>query len=105
MKDIDNYANWTSSTWVSSGDPQEIAICALGLAGETGEAIEHIKKRLRDGTWNEEAFKKEMGDQIYYWARLLVILGISPSDVLQMNIDKLEDRMKRKQLQGSGDNR
>lgn len=105
MNNIDKYADWTRSVWISEGSKHELSVCALGLAGESGEAIEHIKKYLRDGKWNEEGFKKEMGDVIYYWARLLKILGYNPSEILEMNVEKLTDRAKRDVLSGAGDER
>jgi NTP pyrophosphatase (non-canonical NTP hydrolase) len=78
---------------------------ALGLAGETGEALEHIKKLIRDGTWDREAFIKEMGDQLFYFVRILRYFTILPSEVMAANIEKLESRRARGTMRGSGNDR
>lgn len=105
MKEIDKYAEWVETLWVSKDNKLGEQIAAFGLAGETGEVMELLKKELRDGKWDEENFIKEMGDVIYYWCKVLTYKGIKPSTVLATNITKLEDRKARKVLRGSGDNR
>lgn len=112
--DIDNYAEWTADVWLGpshfTSDTDDrartsLAICTLGLAGETGEVVEHVKKLLRDGTELGEDFKKELGDVIYYWARLCNAFNIKPSDIIEMNVEKLKSRKARGVQRGSGDNR
>jgi len=110
VKSIEDYAKWVDKMWVSfddtkRSDDRSLTIASLGLAGETGEALEHIKKHFRDGVFDETAFKKEMGDSIYYWIKILNNFNIDPMEVLQMNVDKIEDRRARKVQRGSGDNR
>ena len=83
---------------------------ALGAAGETGEMIEKIKKLFRDkkGKIDEEfqdQVKKEMGDCLWYHARLADNLGIDFDDVATENIRKLLDRLDRGKLHGDGDER
>lgn len=82
----------------------------LGLAGETGEVAEKVKKVLRDSSGyfsavKKEEIKKELGDVLWYLANLAEDLGITLDDVAQLNIDKLYDRKDRGVLGGSGDNR
>lgn len=82
----------------------------LGIAGETGELVEKIKKLFRDdyGEITEkrlEGIIKEMGDCLWYHARLADILGIKFSDVAEENIKKQVDRKKRNKIHGEGDNR
>jgi NTP pyrophosphatase (non-canonical NTP hydrolase) len=84
---------------------RNLSIMALGLAGETGEVIEKIKKILRDGTYDEENIVKELGDVVYYWARLCRFFGKNPSEIIAANVEKLESRKARGVLRGSGDNR
>jgi NTP pyrophosphatase (non-canonical NTP hydrolase) len=110
VKDITDYAKWVDKMWVSfdtekRSDDRSLAIASLGLAGETGESLEHIKKYFRDGVFDETAFKKEMGDGIYYWIKILNHFNIDPMEVLQMNVQKIEDRRARNVQHGSGDNR
>lgn len=82
----------------------------LGLAGESGEVAEKIKKVLRDkgGVVDEEtreAIKKELGDVLWYVAQIATELGLSLDDVATANIEKLFSRLERGKIQGEGDNR
>jgi NTP pyrophosphatase (non-canonical NTP hydrolase) len=82
----------------------------LGLAGETGEVCEKIKKVLRDhgGNFDAEAvsaIKKELGDVLWYVARLAAELGLDLDEIAAENLDKLASRQARGTLSGSGDNR
>jgi NTP pyrophosphatase (non-canonical NTP hydrolase) len=83
---------------------------ALGLAGETGEILEKIKKQLRDkGGEITQEFKdtisKELGDAEWYHKNMATELGLNSSDIAEANIEKLASRKARGVLQGSGDNR
>jgi len=80
---------------------------ALGLVGETGEIAEKIKKAYRDnnGEIDKELMKLEISDVLWYTAMLSEHLGFTLEEVAQANIKKLEDRMARGQIHGSGDKR
>lgn len=109
MNDIDEYGQYTVKMWFSDDSDRNplrsLAIMSMGLAGETGEVMEHIKKFVRDGTYDRDAFVKELGDVVFYWARLCQHFDIKPSEVLRMNIEKLDSRHLRGTMRGSGDNR
>jgi NTP pyrophosphatase (non-canonical NTP hydrolase) len=82
----------------------------LGLAGESGEVAEKIKKVIRDKNGiiddeTREAIKKELGDVLWYVSQLATELGLSLDEVAGKNIEKLYDRMERGKLKGNGDNR
>ena len=82
----------------------------LGLAGETGEVVEKVKKIIRDdeGAVSEEKkeeIKKELGDVLWYVARLSAELGFTINEVAELNIKKLNSRKERGVLHGNGDNR
>lgn len=82
----------------------------LGLSGETGELSEKIKKAIRDKGCNisskdYQLIKKEMCDIIFYWVALCDELGMDPDEVLNMSLVKIQDRLDREVLQGSGDER
>tara|TARA_Y100000593_G_scaffold1406_1_gene2855 strand:+ start:3880 stop:4182 length:303 start_codon:yes stop_codon:yes gene_type:complete len=76
----------------------------LGLCGESGEVAEKVKKHLRDGTSLDE-LKKELGDVLWYLASIASDLNISLNDIALTNVEKLQSRMERGKIQGSGDNR
>lgn len=82
----------------------------LGLAGETGEVVEKIKKVFRDQCGNiseetKEAIKKELGDVLWYLAQIATELELDFSDVAESNIRKLFSRLERNRIHGDGDNR
>ena len=83
---------------------------ALGMAGETGELMEKIKKLFRDknGVIDfefKEAVVKEMGDVQWYMARLADQFEIDFESVAITNVKKLASRKVRNKIHGSGDER
>lgn len=82
----------------------------LGLAGETGEVCDKLKKVIRDKNgvvdgFEKDEIKKELGDVLWYIAAIARELGITLQDVAETNILKLTSRKNRNVLHGSGDNR
>ena len=83
---------------------------ALGLAGESGEVCEKIKKIMRDDEGvitpeKRDELTKELGDVLWYVSALATELGVSLSCIANNNISKLKSRQERKVLSGNGDNR
>ncbi len=83
---------------------------ALGLAGETGEISEKLKKAIRDDEGKisperQEALKKELGDVLWYVAALATELTISMQDIAEHNLKKLAKRQLENKLHGDGDDR
>ena len=65
----------------------------MGLCGESGEAIDLVKKHLAQGhELDKEKLAKELGDIAWYLAETAYAIGYPLEDVLQMNIDKLKKR-------------
>lgn len=65
----------------------------MGLCGESGEAIDIVKKHLAQGhELDREGLIKELGDVARYLAETATALEVSLEDVLQGNIDKLKKR-------------
>ena len=82
----------------------------LGIAGETGEVVEKVKKILRDknNIVSEEtraAVAKEMGDVLWYLAQLATELDISLESVASGNLEKVLSRLERGVIHGDGDER
>lgn len=65
----------------------------MGLCGESGEAIDIVKKWLAQGhELDKEHLIKEIGDVAWYIAEIAYVLDVPLEDVLQRNIDKLKAR-------------
>lgn len=119
MINVDDYGEYTVNRWFSAGEEldkqsetfekqgagRSLTIMTMGLAGEVGEVVEKIKKIFRDGTFQSDLIKKELGDVVFYWARLCRYFGWTPSEVIAANIEKLDGRVARGTMRGSGDNR
>lgn len=109
IKTLSEYATWAQEKWFGLGPDgfgdRDITIMSLGLAGETGEVLEVLKKGIRDGNLDMTNLKKELGDVLYYWTMICTTFGFTPEEVMQGNISKLEDRSKRNVMSGSGDDR
>lgn len=79
---------------------------ALGLAGESGEFADKIKKAWRNGTLiDREAALRELGDVLWYVTVAARDLDSSLEEVARMNIAKLADRAKRGVIKSEGDDR
>ena len=77
---------------------------ALGLCGEAGEVAEKVKKNIRDGK-SLDGVGLELGDVLWYISALADDLGVTLDQVANWNVDKLQRRMKWKNIKGDGDNR
>ena len=88
-----------------SGSPIELYYLGLGIASEAGEVAGKIKKIIRDGSLDTVAIVQEVGDVLWYAARLCDALGFELEDVLQLNYAKLTKRKDNGTIQGSGDQR
>ncbi len=65
----------------------------MGLCGESGEAIDIVKKWLAQGHELDKAhLAKELGDIAWYLAETATALGLTLEEILQANIDKLKAR-------------
>lgn len=83
---------------------------SLGLVGEAGEVAEKVKKVIRDGEGvltdpAREAIAKELSDVCWYVAVLAWELDFSLEELFVMNLEKLQSRLERGVISGSGDDR
>lgn len=69
---------------------------AVGLGSESGEFQEIVKKMLFQGKpLNSDTIfhmKRELGDIMWYWANACRAIGITPNEVIEENVNKLESR-------------
>ena len=91
-------------------DADVITYPILGLCSEVGEVAGHYKKILRDhnGIMTPEQryfLGDEVGDCLWYIANICTDLGLGMETIARRNLDKLNSRMARGVIQGSGDNR
>lgn len=100
-----------TANYPGSGGGKIDALSYVGLGlGEAGEVQGKIKKILRDDDGivtqeKREEIGKEIGDVLWYLARLAEELNYELGDLAQQNLEKLESRKKRGVIAGSGDNR
>ena len=65
----------------------------MGLCGESGEAIDIVKKHLHQGhELDKEKLQKELGDIAWYLAEAAYALDIPLDEILEGNIAKLKER-------------
>lgn len=105
--DIDEYQKWTESTRCElKGEGSYEEHLVYGLVEEVGEVMGVMKRRVRDG-WDsatvEDKLVGELGDVLWYLSQLALAYGITMSEILAVNMMKLEDRKKRGVLHGEGD--
>jgi NTP pyrophosphatase (non-canonical NTP hydrolase) len=86
-------------------ESDRLAVITLGLAGETGEAIEVIKKYIRDGNIDTDKLKLELGDVLAYLAIVADYFDLTLEDISKAVINKNKDRLERNKLHGEGNYR
>ena len=65
----------------------------MGLCGESGEAIDVVKKWMAQGhELDREHLAKELGDIAWYLAEAATALDLPLEEILQANIEKLKKR-------------
>lgn len=93
---FDEYLEESKRTAVELTDQnhnEQMVMTGLGLTGEAGEVADEIKKHIFHGhDLDKIKTMKELGDVLWYMARMCAILDVSFDQVAQMNIDKLKAR-------------
>ncbi len=91
---IDEYQKLAMTTLNPELDKKDILINGvMGLCGESGEAIDIVKKWLAQGhELDREHLAKEFGDIAWYLAETATALDLSLSDIFEANIEKLKKR-------------
>ncbi len=91
-------------------DKIAITYPAMGLFSESGEVAGKVKKVMRDNNSqfspeHRAAIADELGDCLWYVALLARDLDFGLEEIAQRNLNKLNSRLARGVIQGSGDNR
>lgn len=90
---INEYQMLAQRTANTSRAADKLENACLGLAGETGEVCDVLKKYLFQGHELDRAHMiEEAGDIAWYLAELAAGLGVSLEDILIQNIAKLRRR-------------
>ncbi len=91
---INEYQDLAMTTLNPELTKKEVLInSVMGLCGESGEAIDIVKKWMAQGhELDKEHLAKELGDIAWYLAEAATALDLSLEEILQSNIDKLKKR-------------
>lgn len=81
----------------------ELTYLGLGLGGETGEALDIIKKAMRRGdkylsVQDGGKLRDELGDLFWYFTRLVWYVGEDLESIMEHNTYKLTERAKRGEI-------
>lgn len=107
--ELNEYQKAALSTAIYPND-NNISYLTLAICGEAGELADKVKKVIRDKNGqfyiaDLSAIALELGDILWYAANLAKVLGYDLSDIAQMNIEKINGRVERGTIHGTGDNR
>lgn len=91
---VNEYQELAMRTLNPSLSPKDVLInSVMGLCGESGEAIDLVKKWLAQGHELDRArLARELGDIAWYLAEAATALDLSLEDILSANIEKLKSR-------------
>ena len=91
---VNEYQKAAMATLNPALDKKNVLInSVMGLCGESGEAIDLVKKWLMQGhELDKEHLIKELGDVAWYLAEAATALGMPLEDILRANLEKLERR-------------
>lgn len=91
---INEYQKMAMTTLNPELDKKDVLINGvMGLCGESGEAIDIVKKWLAQGhELDREKLAKELGDIAWYLAETATALDLDLEDVFAANIEKLRKR-------------
>lgn len=91
---INEYQNMALSTMNKNLSKKEQLInSVMGLCGESGEAIDLVKKHLaHDHELDRQHLIEELGDIAWYLAEAADALDVSLEEILFLNLEKLKRR-------------
>ena len=90
---LDLYQKEVQRTVGTKGYGDTLAMTAMGLAGETGEVCDIVKKVLwHSHELDRDKMVSEIGDVLWYLAALCNALNVPLKEVLGKNVEKLRKR-------------
>ena len=91
---VNEYQKAAMETLNPALNQKEVLInSVMGLCGESGEAIDIVKKWLMQGhELDKEHLVKELGDVAWYLAEAATALDVPLEVIFQENLDKLRRR-------------
>ena len=91
---VNEYQKAAMATLNPALDKKNVLInSVMGLCGESGEAIDIVKKWLMQGhELDKEHLVRELGDVAWYPAEAATALDVPLETVFQGNLDKLRQR-------------
>ena len=91
---VNEYQKAAMATLNPALDKKNVLInSVMGLCGESGEAIDIVKKWLMQGhELDREHLVRELGDVAWYLAEAATALDVPLEAVFQGNLDKLRQR-------------
>ena len=84
---------------------RNINYLGLGLAGETGELCDKLKRIIRGDGKIDDDLLDEIGDCLWYLSQLSLLLRVDFETIAKRNIAKLDARMAQNTIAGKGDKR
>ena len=86
-----------TASGISTSCPENLLLQGvMGMSGESGEALDIVKKIMFQGHELNEATKehliRELGDVLWYVATTAEALNVPLETVMQVNVDKLRAR-------------
>ena len=86
-----------TASGISTSCPENLLLQGvMGMSGESGEALDIVKKIIFQGHELNEATKehliRELGDVLWYVATTAEALDVPLETVMQVNVDKLRAR-------------
>lgn len=88
---LNDYQTRSASTRPTN--PNNLTVFALGIGGEAGEVLEHIKKHVGHGhPLDTDKVTRELGDLMWYVAAMANEIGVDLDTVATVSLAKLRAR-------------
>jgi NTP pyrophosphatase (non-canonical NTP hydrolase) len=101
--ELNEYQKLAAKSMLPQG--RNINYLGLGLAGETGELCDKLKRIIRGDGVLDDTVLNECGDILWYLSQLAAFWHVDLDYIAQMNLEKLDKRMQENTIAGKGDKR